>query len=1246
MALAIGGSQRAFLPWPLLGLAKAPENSSADKCCLRWRLHCVDPESNTKDFFVGDRNRWVLNASQDRARPSHTGRMRTGVLEVEMHVNRHAVLDVVAAPGGRGPPMKVSLGESLSLCVEHRQPCDKGACCLCGLDSQRTLRQGDWSQLHDAPCYAARWGAMVELEAAASLIESNDSRFLVNVRVTWEPRQYGSRQRGSFNISVALARAHKLKFRGLLSQGGELAAGWLCMREDTPHDACQAAWSAHARIVAAGIVGEGAELGLDDEDNLKRIDGRRSITVVFEVIDEVSDAGVPLGEVFTIECIQKALSHSMQHTALAELNPRLLKDGTGPKALLARDVVLSRLPQTAAVDPADLGRWNLNDSQDHAVRRALCRPLMLVHGPPGTGKTRTAAILMTVLAQRNLGTRCAMLFAAPTNKACDAALHSTNRLCEGHFAERLRARIEEDGEAECAICLEGLPDVVTACGHVFHRACLGRALRESSKCPICRQVLKQQGGGIRILRVYGADSEREDFPVPRRVDHKGVQTFKTQTVPGNMRRFSLHWRCHAAVEGEEPSAEAWKTRQAYERLRATGVRSPDFDERRAEYYDALTKARAVEVHQSDIIFTTCVSARRTALVAAMEAEGAPELRQVIVDEAGQAPEPEALCPLAVARHARQAILFGDHKQLRPILRSRLAEDAGLGISLFERLATRNWDGHCEPPVRTLAQQYRMHPAISRFPCQHFYDGCVLDDCSVLCRTPGLLAHPGSGQQASILLWDSAGGGQSGQEQLQRVRTVGAGGVGSRCNLEEAVRAVTLATDLAREAGKESVAVLSWYNNQVAKVADLLRDKPGMDGMHVGSIATAQGSEWDYVILSAVRSGLGGGSLGLVACPHNLNVALTRAKLGVVILCDTGAVRRDRHWMALISRCEADGLVIKERPAVRSGADRSDSIQGPAFGQIVPPPPALIGLSCFQGPGGDRCGCPAVAGGAAPGHRPEPSDFVYPQPVRCVAEERNAARSLFVNGFDDAGSRQITYTGIQSAHEASNLHRRQASSPTPPGSPRTSYLDTPPGPVAAAPSSAPVVLLPNWQSRVPAPPAHDAALHHQSHDSECTRPQTSFYQDGRGPRHAPTGSPPRARRRSSSSSRRKSSRLRKERSGVESRPSGAKRRTSTCNRKEGSRNPNQHSVRSPASEVSMGSTRSPPSSSSSSSSRSTTARGKQRRWVSSARRSSSSKHLTREGQHPTSEDGAAQCAGKRAANPMEPVRRKARNALFG
>jgi len=245
----------------------------------------------------------------------------------------------------------------------------------------------------------------------------------------------------------------------------------------------------------------------------------------------------------------------------------------------------------------------------------------------------------------------------------------------------------------------------------------------------------------------------------------------------------------------------------------------------------------------------------------------------------------------------------------------------LGVSLFERLATEGQDSN-ESFTTLLNQQYRMHPSISSFPCKKFYGGRVVDDASVVQRPKGILEHPHSGNHAALLFWDCSA---SQGEELQWVRTVGAGGVGSRSNMAEATRAADLAIRIASAAGGASVGVLSWYNNQVAKVQELLR-REGRDDIHVGSIATAQGSEWDYVILTTVRTG-SDGSLGLLSDPHTLNVALTRARHGLIVLGSRKTLQRDPHWGPLISHCATRNL-IEATPVVRRVGTNSASVPKP------------------------------------------------------------------------------------------------------------------------------------------------------------------------------------------------------------------------------------------------------------------------------------------------------------------------------
>jgi len=171
---------------------------------------------------------------------------------------------------------------------------------------------------------------------------------------------------------------------------------------------------------------------------------------------------------------------------------------------------------------------------------------------------------------------------------------------------------------------------------------------------------------------------------------------------------------------------------------------------------------------------------------------------------------------------------------------------------------------------------------------------------------------GHNAPAALLLWDVRC--DRDDETRQSVRTSGSGGVGSRANQVEARSAAKLAAEIAEVTDESSVAILSWYNNQVALIKELLADA-GHRKIHVGTISTAQGSEWDYVILSAVRTRSSGKSLGILSDAHVLNVALTRAILGLVIMCDRDALERSEHWKALAKDCERRNLIIDESPHI-------------------------------------------------------------------------------------------------------------------------------------------------------------------------------------------------------------------------------------------------------------------------------------------------------------------------------------------
>lgn len=89
---------------------------------------------------------------------------------------------------------------------------------------------------------------------------------------------------------------------------------------------------------------------------------------------------------------------------------------------------------------------------------------------------------------------------------------------------------------------------------------------------------------------------------------------------------------------------------------------------------------------------------------------------MLIDEATQAMEAECLIPIVMG--AKQLVLVGDHCQLGPVIMCKKAAKAGLTQSLFERLVILGIR-----PQR-LQVQYRMHPCLSKFPSNMFYEGTL------------------------------------------------------------------------------------------------------------------------------------------------------------------------------------------------------------------------------------------------------------------------------------------------------------------------------------------------------------------------------------------------------------------------------------------------------------------------------------------------------------------------------------------
>ena len=249
--------------------------------------------------------------------------------------------------------------------------------------------------------------------------------------------------------------------------------------------------------------------------------------------------------------------------------------------------------------------------------------------------------------------------------------------------------------------------------------------------------------------------------------------------------------------------------------------------------------------------------------------------QVLIDESTQATEPAALVPLV--RGARQVVLVGDHKQLPPTVLSFRAEENGLKRSLFERLIGLG----IEPLL--LTTQYRMHPAISKFPNQQFYSNKLIDGVNSKERpAPAGLLWPDWENPVAFV---PINGGE----------TVSPDGT-SRENPLEVSWVLKILEDLleAGELTQKDIGIITPYAGQVRAIRNSMSER--LDDVEVRTVDGYQGREKEVIIFSCVRSNPEK-NVGFLSESRRLNVALTRAKRGLIVIGDPDTLRSDKNWKA-------------------------------------------------------------------------------------------------------------------------------------------------------------------------------------------------------------------------------------------------------------------------------------------------------------------------------------------------------------
>ncbi|MDR0865621.1 MAG: AAA family ATPase [Candidatus Symbiothrix sp.] len=295
----------------------------------------------------------------------------------------------------------------------------------------------------------------------------------------------------------------------------------------------------------------------------------------------------------------------------------------------------------------------------------------------------------------------------------------------------------------------------------------------------------------------------------------------------------------------------------------------------------------------------------------------PELFQLkqfdlaIIDEATQLLEPHLLGVLCAKcstgeNAIRRFVLIGDHKQLPAVIlqtkeESKVNEPSlnemgltNLSDSLFERLYRKYTKEGLTERIGILSKQGRMHPDISAFPSEYFYEGRLgsvglphqIEEWTHRSRLNFFPVQP-SGQDFS-----------------------------DKTNGNEANKVVAICRELYQDCtdnqldfNPQSIGIITPYRNQIALIRKQLQET-GIDAFSnilVDTVERFQGSQRDTIIYSfCVKT-----ERQLAALPNimeengkmidrKLNVALTRAKKQLFIIGNESLLSKNPLYSQLIN----------------------------------------------------------------------------------------------------------------------------------------------------------------------------------------------------------------------------------------------------------------------------------------------------------------------------------------------------------
>ena len=342
-------------------------------------------------------------------------------------------------------------------------------------------------------------------------------------------------------------------------------------------------------------------------------------------------------------------------------------------------------------------------------------------------------------------------------------------------------------------------------------------------------------------------------------------------------------------------AQLWAIRKAIRELRAHRKRGDD------KYHQKLERlkerATELEIRINAQLFAEARVIASTLVGSAHRLLERQKFGTLFIDEAAQALEAACWIPL---RKVSRVVLAGDHCQLPPTVKSIAALKGGLGKTLMERIVEN------KPEVVTLLKmQYRMNEEIMRFSSSWFYGNQVESAPEVKYRSILDFDIP--------MTWIDTSQFEIPEESNLTFKEQFVGESFGRINKAEAELTLLTLETYFNKIGKQrilderlDVGIISPYRAQVQYLRRQIKKKewakPYRQLISVNTVDGFQGQERDIILISLVRAN-DDGQIGFLRDLRRMNVAITRARMKLIILGDASTMTRHPFYRKLYDYIE-------------------------------------------------------------------------------------------------------------------------------------------------------------------------------------------------------------------------------------------------------------------------------------------------------------------------------------------------------